>query len=48
MKFSGKMSLMIILKVRTNQNSTLSLKNTFGKNKEVGGQIDLPVVLGLK
>ena len=28
-KFTGKMSLKIILKVKRNQNSTLSLKNTF-------------------
>ena len=27
---------------------SFSKKHIFGKNKEVGGQIDLPVVLGLK
>ena len=38
MKFSGKMSVMIILKVRKSQASTLSLEETFlGKLQGWGG-----------
>ena len=38
MKFSGKMSVMIILKVRKSQASTLSLEETFlGKLQGCGG-----------
>ena len=41
MKFSGKMCLMIILKVTKNQGFTLSLEDTFfEKPQGVGGQID--------
>ena len=55
MKFSGKMCLMIILKVRKNLGFTLSLEDTFFE-KPQGGQIDplpppptpAPVVLGLR
>ena len=50
MKFSGKMCLMIILKVTKNQGFTLSLEDIFFE-KPQGGQIDLPplpAVLGLK
>ena len=43
MKFSGKMWLMIILKVIKNQDFTLSLEDTFfEKNTEKGGQTELP------
>ena len=49
MKFSGKMYLMIILKVTKNQGFTLSLKDTFfEKPQGGGGQIDPPAVLGLR
>ena len=41
MKFSGKMWLMIILKVTQNQGFTLSLEDTFFE-KPLGGQIDPP------
>ena len=49
MKFSGKMWLMIILKVTKNQGFTLSLEDTFLKKPQGGrgGQIDPQVVLGL-
>ena len=42
MKFSGKMWLMIILKVTKNQGLTLSLENTFLEKPQggEGGQID--------
>ena len=47
MKFSGKMCLMIILKVRKNQGFTLSVEDTFFEKLQ-GGQIDSPpAVLGL-
>ena len=39
MKFSGKMSLIIILKLTKNQHSNRSLKSTF-LEKPQGGQID--------
>ena len=42
MKFSGKMCLMVILKVTKNQGFTLSLQDTFFKKPLEG-----PVVLGL-
>ena len=49
MKFSGKMCLMIILKVTKNQGFTLFLEDTFfEKPQGGGGQIDPPAVLGLK
>ena len=54
MKFSGKMCLMIILKVTKNQGFTLSLEDTFFKKPQgwggvAEGQIgSLPTVLGLK
>ena len=43
MKFSGKMCLMIILKVTKNQDFTLCLEDTiFEKPQGGGGQIDPP------
>ena len=49
MKFSGKMWLMIILKVKKEQGFTLSLEDTFfEKPQGWGGQIDPPAVLGLQ
>ena len=48
MKFSGNISLMIILKVTKKQGFTLSLKKTFIKKVTGGGQIDFPAFLGLK
>ena len=55
MKFSGKMCLMIILKVTKNQGFNLCLENTVFKKPQaggggMGGQIDpypSPAVLGL-
>ena len=47
MKFSGKMYLMIILKVTKNQSFTLSLEDTFFE-KQKGVKLTLGVVLGLK
>ena len=47
MKFSGKMWLMIILKITKNQGFNLSLEDTVFE-KPQGGQIDPPFVLGLK
>ena len=41
MKFSGKMSLMMLLRVTKNQDSTLSLKNMFSE-KSKGGLPALP------
>ena len=41
MKFSGKMSLMMLLRVTRNQDSTLSLKNMFSE-KSKGGPPALP------
>ena len=41
MKFSGKMCLMIILKVTKNQGLTLSLEDTFIEKRQ-GGQIEIP------
>ena len=47
MKFSGKMWLIIILKVTKNQHSTLSLEDKFFE-KPQGDQIEpLPAILGL-
>ena len=49
MKFSGKMCLMIILKVRKNQGFTLSLEHTFFEIPQ-GSGVKLnppPAVLGL-
>ena len=37
MKFSGKMRLMIILKVSKNQGFTLSLEDTFFEKPQEGG-----------
>ena len=50
MKFSGKMWLMIILKVTKKQGSTLPLEDTFFEKShgEDGGQIDSPAGLGLR
>ena len=42
MKFSGKMCLMIILKVTKNQGFTLSLEDTFFEKPQGGGEIDHP------
>ena len=43
MKFSGKMCLMIILKVTKKQGFTLSLEDTFfEKQQEKGDQIEPP------
>ena len=46
MKFSEKMCLKIILKVRKNQGFTFSLEDTFFEKPQVGGggrcQIDAP------
>ena len=44
MKFSGKVCLKIVLKVRKNQGLTLSLEDTFFEKPqgEGGGQIDPP------
>ena len=49
MKFSGKMCLMIILKVTKDQGFTLSLEDTFFENPQ-GVEVKLtpPAVLGLK
>ena len=44
MKFSGKMWLMIILKLTKNQGFTLSLEGTYFKKSQGGGSS----VLGLK
>ena len=48
-KFSGKMWLMIILKVTKKQGFTLPLEDTFFEvsQGEDGGQIDSPAGLGL-
>ena len=48
MKFSGKMCLMIILKVTKNQDFTLCLEDTIFE-KPQGGKVKLipPAVLGL-
>ena len=48
MKFSGKMCLMIILKVTKNQGFTLSLEDKFFEKPQGGGQIDPPGILGLR
>ena len=52
MKFSGKMCLMIILKVTENQIFTLSLEDTLFEKTTGAGQIDFPspspAVLGLR
>ena len=53
MKFSGKMCLMIMLKVTKNQGFTLCLEDTFFEKQQGrggGGQIDTlpPIVLGLE
>ena len=42
MKFSGKMCLMIILKVTKNQGFILSLEDTFFKKPQEEVQIDPP------
>ena len=42
MKFSGKICLMIILKVTKNQGFTLSLEDTFFEKPQGEGQTDLP------
>ena len=46
MRFSGKMWLLIILKVTKKHGFTLSLEDKF-LEKSQGGQIDPPAVLGL-
>ena len=43
MKFSGKMSFKIILKVTKSQGSTLSLGDTFFEKSQRGDQIDPPL-----
>ena len=54
MKFSGKMYLKIILKVRKNRSLTLSLEDTFSKKTQEGrrgeGKLNPPplAVLGLR
>ena len=51
MKFSGKMRLMIILKVTKSQGFTLSLEDTFFEKPQdggEGGQTDPLAVLGLR
>ena len=49
MKFSGKMRLMIILKVTKSQGFTLSLEDTFFEKPQEGvGQTDHLAVLGLR
>ena len=42
MKFSGKMCLMIIIKVTKNHGFTLSLEDTFLEKPQGAGQIDPP------
>ena len=41
MKFSGKMRLMIILKVTKSQGFTLSLEDTFFEKPQEGGGVKL-------
>ena len=48
MKFSGKMWLMIILKVTKNQGFTLPLEDIFFEKPQGGGKLNPPAVLGLK
>ena len=48
MKFSGKMSLTIILKVTKKQGFTLSLADTLLEKPKERGQIDLPSLLRVK
>ena len=47
MKFSGKMYIMIILKVTKKQSFTLSLEDTFFKKPQGELKLIPPVVLGL-
>ena len=47
MNFSRKMCFNIALKITKNQGFTLSLEDTIFE-KTPGGQVDPPVVLGLK